>query len=158
MWTWTPTLIGSNVRTAFGPGSHWYSNVGWFPWRCITFEYARGKLSLMVQSRRWDAIALVIAKNISVRSKIMQTNMREVNSFLSQNRVSFLSKHQTCNPLDNLYGNNGEVCHRRDWEWRRGKIYFCEKHSRLSIKRTLPWSGHFNEADTSIKRILSFGL
>ena len=38
----------------------------------------------MVQSRRWDAIALVIAKNISVRSKITQTNMQEVNSFLSQ--------------------------------------------------------------------------
>ena len=107
---------------------------------------------------QWVAIALVIAKNISVRSKITQTNMQEVNSFLSQNRVSFLSKHQTCNPLDNSYGNKGEVCHRRDWEWRQGKIYFCEKHSRLSIKRTLPWSGHFNEADTSIKRILSFGL
>ena len=87
---------------------------------------------------QWVAIALVIAKNISVRSKITQTNMQEVNSFLSQNRVSFLSKHQTCNPLDNSYRNKGEVCHRRDWEWRQGKIYFCEKHSRLSIKRTLP--------------------
>ena len=33
---------------------------------------------------QWVAIALVIAKNISVRSKITQTNMQEVNSFLSQ--------------------------------------------------------------------------